>query len=443
MQVEQQPLTALAQKEASYQAKLSAFGTMQGALSTLQTAAQALKNSSTFTGKSATASDSTVLSASATNTAAAGSYSVTVKQLAKFNAIRSDTNYANTTDTFNTGTLSISVGGGTAVDVTIDSNNNTLTGIRKAINDANTGVTASIVNDGTTNRLVLSSKTSGSAGQISVSVSNESSGETYSLGGLDTTSGSIFVTQTADDAMLDVNGIAITRSSNVVSDAIEGVTLNLTKGTQLNPATTTVTVAANTSGVTSAVDAFVKAYNDSVGQLKTLTAYDTANKKASVLTGDSTARSIQAQLNSLVWSNVSGVNGGISSLSDIGISLQKDGKLSVDSSKLSAALADPTKDVASLFTQTTDGNKGIAVRFNDMLTGIVGTDGLIAGRTDGINISIKSLQQRSDAMDLRLVQIETRYRRQFSSLDTMLSKMQQTSQYLTQQLANLPSTSSQ
>jgi flagellar hook-associated protein 2 len=209
-----------------------------------------------------------------------------------------------------------------------------------------------------------------------------------------------------------------------------------------SPASTTLTVATNNSTVTTAIDSFVKAYNDSVSQLKTLTAYDAANKKASVLTGDSTARSIQSELNNLVWSNVSGVAGGYSSLSDIGISLQKDGTLSVNSSKLTSVLADPDNDVTSLFTQTTTGNKGIAVRFSEMLDSIVGTDGMIDNRTDGITASIKGLQNRTDALNTRLTQIETRYRKQFSSLDTLLSRMQQTSQYLTQQLANLPSTSS-
>ena len=441
MQVERQPLTALSQKEASFQAKLTAFGSVQGALSSLQTAAQTLRSSATFTSRSATPADSTVLSASATNLAATGSYNITVRQLAKFNAIRSDTNYASTTDSFNTGTLSISVGGGAATQITVDGTNNTLSGIRDAINGSNAGVTASIINDGSTNRLVLTSTTSGSAGAIAVAVSNEGGGNTYALSGLDTTTGTTIATQTADDALLTVDGIDITRSTNTVSDVITGVTLSLTKGTIASPASTTLTVASNNSAVSTAVDSFVKAYNDAVGQLKTLTAYDAANKKASVLTGDSTARNIQSELNSLVFSNVSGISGGFSSLSDIGVTLQKDGKLSVNSAKLSAVLANPANDVASFFTQTTTGNKGIAQRFSDLLDSVVGTDGLIEGRTEGITASIKSLQGRTDALNLRLTQIETRYRRQFSSLDTLLSRMQQTSQYLTQQLANLPSTS--
>ncbi len=440
MQVESQPLTALQSKEASFQAKLSAFGSLKGALASLQTAAKTLATPGTFTGKSASVSDGTVLTASGSSTAAAGSYSINITQLAKFHAVRSNTNYAATTDTLHTGSLSITVGSGTAVNVTIDSGNNTLAGIRDAINTANAGVTASIINDGTTNRLVLASKTSGSAGAITVAVTDSGSGGTHALSGL--ASASLVTTQTADNANLTINGIAITRSSNTVTDAVDGVTLNLLKGTLATPGTATVTVAQNTGAVTSAVSAFVKAFNDAISGIKTMTAYDATNKKASVLTGDSTARSIQSQLSGLVQASVTGIAGGIARLSDIGIAVQKDGTLATDSGKLSAALADPTKNVAALLTQTTTGNQGIAVRFNTMLEGIVGSSGLIAGRTDGINSSIKDIQRRGEALNLRLNAIEKRYRAQFTALDTLVASMNQTSQYLTQQLANLPGASS-
>jgi flagellar hook-associated protein 2 len=435
MAVEQQPLTMLATKEASYQAKLSAFGTMKGALSALQTAAQTLETAATFTGKSASVSDSTVLSASAANTAAAGSYSISVTQLAKFHAVRSNTNYATTSDTFNSGTLSITIGSGTAVDVTIDSSNNTLAGIRDAINGTDAGVTASIINDGTTNRLVLASKTSGAVGAITVAVTDSSSGGIHALSGL--ASASLVPTQTADDANLTINGIAITRSSNTISDAVDGLMLTLVKGTVASPATATVTVAANTGTVTAAISAFVKAYNDAVSGIKSMTAYDSANKKASILTGDSTARSIQSQLDTLVQTSVTSIAGGISRLSDIGITVQKNGTLATNSTKLAAALADPDKDVAALFTQTASGNTGIAVRFSETLAALVGASGPISTRTEGINASVKDIGSRREAINLRLVKIEARYRAQFTSLDSLIASMQQTSTYLTQQLASL------
>lgn len=435
MAIEQQPLTALNTKEASFQAKLTALGTVKGTLSSLQSAVQTLKTASTFTGRTATSSDTTVLSASASSTAAAGSYAVSVTQLAKYHALRSNTDYAATTDTFTTGTLAITVGSGSAVNITIDSSNNTLAGIRDAINQASAGVTATIVNNGSTNRLVLTSQTLGSAGAVTVAVTDSGSGGTHLLDGLK--SASLVQTQAADDANFNVNGIDITRSSNTISDAIEGVTLNLAK-----TGSATVAVAKNTGAITAAINAFVKAYNDSIKQLQSVSAYDAANKKASVLTGDSTVRSIQSRLSSLAQSSVTGIAGGISRLSDIGIAMQKDGTLVVDSTKLSAALTDPNKDVASLFSQTASGNTGIAVRFYEALDSMVGSSGLIAGRTDGISATIKDIDKQRDALVYRLNQIERRYRAQFTALDSLVSSMNKTSSFLTQQLANLPKAAS-
>lgn len=434
MEIEQAPAKALNTREAGFQAKLTAYGSLKGALSSVQSTAKALTLAATFTSRAAAVSDATILSASADTTAAAGVYSIVVTQLAKYHAVRSNTSYAATTDTFNTGTLAIKVGAGTAVNVTIDSSNNTLAGIRQAINDAGTGVTASIVNDGSTNRLLLTSKTLGTSGAITVTATDSGSGGTHALAGLD--SSVLVATQTADDAQFSVNGFAVTRSSNTVSDVVEGLTLNLAKVGSAN-----VTVSTNTGATTAAINAFVRAYNDTVKQLQTASAYNAATKVASVLTGDSTARGVGSQLRTLAQSTVSGVGGGVTTLSSIGIALQKDGTLLVDSAKLAAALADPAKDVAALFSSTTAGNQGVAVRFNAAMEAIIGSSGLLASRTEGIAVSIKDIGKRRDALALRLTKVESRYRAQFTALDGLVASMNQTSQYLSQQLANLSSLS--
>lgn len=451
MQVESQPFTAMATKEASYQAKLSAFGSLKGALSSLQTAAQTLKNTTTFTGMSASVSDTTAFTATASSTATAGSYQIGVTTLAKNHSVRSNGTYE-LADTFKGGALAIQVGstagvGGTTVNVTI-ADGSTLATVKDAINAANAGVTAKISNDGITNRLILTSTATGADGNFRIAATQTGTGGTpvspgvvrdltnFNYVGTDT--GTMVQLSAPDNAAFTVDGLAYTRSSNVVTDAITGVTLNLAK----EGGSAKLTVAKNTGAVTSAVSAFVKAYNDAANGIKTMTAYDAANKKASVLTGDSTARSIQSQLSALIGTSVSGIAGGISRLSDVGISIQKDGTLALDSSKLSAALADTSKDVGSLFTQTTSGNEGIAVRINKMLEGIVGSAGMITSRTDGINASIKDLQKRGEALQNRLIQVEKRYRAQFTALDSLIASMNQTSTYLTQQLANLPGASS-
>jgi flagellar hook-associated protein 2 len=230
-----------------------------------------------------------------------------------------------------------------------------------------------------------------------------------------------------------VNGLAITRSSNTITDVVDGLSLTLGK-----TGSSVVTVAKNTTGVVNAVTAFVTAYNAVVTQNNTLGAYDASSKTASILTGDATLRSIQTKLGSLLGSRVSGVSGGLSRLSDIGVSLQKDGSLTLDTSKLTQALNDPNKDIGSLFSQTTDGNKGIAVQFNDWLSQTTGASGTLAHRVDGINTSIKDLDDQRDALNTRLVTIEARYRAQYAALDSLISNMNTTSNFLEQQLANLP-----
>lgn len=439
MAVEQQPLTVLQQKEASYQAKLTAYGTLKGALSSLQAAAQTLKTASTFTGTAASVSDSSVLSATTGSTTAAGSYAISVTQLAQAEVLRSNSNFPNTTDTFNLGTIAISVGTGAPVSVTIDATNNTLSGVRDAINKANAGVTASIVNDGTTNRLLIASNTTGlTAGDISVSVTDSGAGGTNALSTLD--GASLVQVLPPLDAQFSVNGLAITRSTNKITDVIDGVTLNLNKaGTLATPVTAQLTISRNTNAIQTAITGFVNNYNTVIKQIASLSAYNADTKTASILTGDSTLRTIQNRLQSLVAGTVSGLSGNIGRLSDIGVAVQKDGTLSLNTSKLQVALGDPNTDVAGLFTSTTTGNEGIAVNFYNVLDSFVDDTGLIASRTDGITQTIKNLTNQQNALSDRLTAIEANYRKQFSALDTTIASMQSTQSYLTQQLDYLKS----
>ena len=281
MQVEQLPLTSLNQKEASYQAELSAYGTVNSALSALQSSLSTLNSPSAFQVLSATTSDNTVLNASASSNAARGSYSVQVNQLAQSQTLVA-AGQANTTQSIGTGvptTITFQFGtiaGGALANgtysgatfsqdgtvasgtVTIDSSNNSLPGIRDAINAANLGVTASIVNDGGTSpyRLVLQSSSTGAARSMNISVSGDST--LASLLNYDATGAqNLNQVVSGQNATLSVNGINLTSASNSVANAIQGVTFNLTKAGSSN-----VTVSQDTSGIQTGVQAFVKAYND-------------------------------------------------------------------------------------------------------------------------------------------------------------------------------------
>lgn len=369
MQVESQPLTSLAKKEASYLAKLTAYGSLNGALSSFQSAFSTLSNSSTFQNLSASVADATILNATTTSVASAGSYNVNITQLAKAQTISSagqvsTTNTigsgASTTITFQFGTISggtltngVYAGASFAQDaeqaigtVTIDSSNNSLQGIRDAINAAGKGVTASIVGDGsaTPYHLVLNSNKTGASSSLKIDVSGDAALQsllTYNPAGTQ----NLTETTTGQNANLSINGINITSASNTVNEAVQGAAITLSK-----VGSTTLNLSNNTSGVQTSINGFVKAYNDLQATFKSLTGFDASTKKGGVLTGDAAARGAQSQVRNALSSAVNGLGGNITTLSSIGISFQKDGTLSVDSTKLQSALNNNFKEISGLFS---------------------------------------------------------------------------------------------
>ena len=364
MALERRPLIVLDTKEAKYQAQLTAYGSLKGALSSFQSAVAALASPARFSAVTASFADTTVATATASSAAAAGSYSVEVQTLAQSHKLKSAT-FAATSTTVGTGTLTIRFGtysGGTftlnpdqaAQTISVDASESSLAGVRDAINTANAGVSASIVNDGSGNRLIIASKDSGVANALKITVEDDDLANTDNAGlsqlAYDaSTGGTTNLTQTfaAQNATAVIDGIAITKASNTISDAIEGVTLNLLKAN--TPSATTLTVTRDTAGIQAAVQSFVTAYNDLNKIVTDLSKYDAANKRSSTLTGDATVRSVQTRLRGVFNTTLSTAGGGLTALSNIGISFQKDGTLKLDSSKLTTALSDSTKDVSTLF----------------------------------------------------------------------------------------------
>ena len=368
MAVEKQPLTALQTKEASYQSKLTAFGTLKSSLSTFQSAISTLSNASAFQGTTASIANTAVATVTSSTSATAGSYSLTVSKLAQAQQLVA-TGQSSNTASIGTGTITIDFGtitGGTlgsstgqysgatftsagngVKTITIDSSNNTLTGIRDAINNAAIGVTATIVNDGGTSpyRLVLASDNSGSANSMKISVSGDSALSSL-LSNDPAGTQNMSETTTAQNAAMTVNGISISKASNTVTDAINGVTLNLL--TQTTSATT-ITVARDTTSVTSAVNAFVSAYNTLNSTIKQATAYDATTKTAAILNGESSVRNIQTQLRAVLNTPIAGGASAYTLLSQVGVTFQKDGSLSVDSTQLASALKTNFSDFAGLF----------------------------------------------------------------------------------------------
>lgn len=369
MQAEQQPITDIKTKISSYNTKLSAYSTLKSGLSTFQTAVDKLATAAKFNAQSVTASDTTSISATANGTAVLGSYSVSVTQLATSQKLASSA-YSSATDIVGTGKLTISFGtytaanGGTPAsftanadktDLTIDitSSNNTLAGIRDAINAKNASVSASIVNDGSGNRLVITSKDTGEVNSLKISVADDD-GNNTDTGGLsalayDPLASSNNMTQmtAAKNALLTVDGMSISKASNTVSDVIQGVTLTLKTVTS---ASNTLSVGTDTDTIQASVQSFVDAYNALNTSMRSLTKFVSAGSTSNgALLGDSTARNIMVKLKSMLSAS-SPTATTYKTLSDIGVSMGSDGALSLDSTKLQKAVTTNVSDVAKLFS---------------------------------------------------------------------------------------------
>lgn len=445
---ESQPLVMLQKQQTSYTAKLSAYGVLKNALSSFQTAAASLSGAALFKGVKAASSASDVLTASASATGAPGNYSIDVTKLAQAQSLAAagvvDAKAAvgKGTVTFDFGSIS----GGTldpvtgkysgaafsadasraAKSIVIDDRNNSLEGLRDAINKAtDLGVTASIVNDGGASpyRLLLSSTQTGEASSLRIAVAGDASLQGLMSHDASATQ-SLQQTAAAGNAALKVNGIAVTSSTNTVKEAIQGVTMTLIK-----TGSSTLAVSRDTASVESAVSDFVKAYNNLQSTASQLTKYDVEKKAGAALVGDSTLRGIQTSIRAALNTPQAGE---LKVLSKVGVTFQKDGTIAFDATKLKSALADNSTAVAELFAGT-GGNTGYGTQVAALVGTFTSAQGTISNATAGVNATLKSLDTRYTAMSDSVQTKVDRYRAQFTQLDLVMSQMNSTSSYLTAQ----------
>jgi flagellar hook-associated protein 2 len=434
MTVEQQPLTVLQKRVASYQSRISSLGTLQSALSNLQTAAAALTPSTgqtainKFSSYGASLADAALANASASTGAIAGSYSLNNIVVATAQQIRKSWSGLSVPAT--AGTLSIQVGTGAAVNVDIAAGS-ALADVSEAINNSSAGISAAIVNDGTNNHLVLTAKDTGTANAITITGSDVAGGTGWTGGPFDfssTVANSWTQSIPAANATLDVNGIAVSSASNTLTTAISGVTLNLTKA-----GSTTLTVSKDsTTGLTTSLNAFVTAYNAANTSMGALGTYNPSTKISGALQGDAALRTAQSQVRGLLFSTVAGGSSVYQRLSDIGVSVARDGTLSVDSTKLNKAISADYAGVATLVAK-------VGTSYKTSLESITGTSGTLVAATNSSTRMIKDLTARQTTLSDRLTQIEANYRKQFTALDTLVASLNKTSTYLTQQLTALAS----
>ncbi len=432
--VERQPTEIrLARQEAQVQAKISAYGSLKSALSAFNAELDKLKEADSLLLRKADSSDEELVTVSVDGAAVPSAYEVEVLQLAQSQKLESGA-FGSPDDVVGTGTLTIGVGAD-AFTVEIDSENNTLAAIRNAINGAvsNTGVQATIVNADGGSYLILTAEQTGADKSITVTQAGGDGGlsalEYDPPNGLN----SLTETRQALDAQVNIDGLLVTNDSNTISGAIEGATLNLIAAA---PGTTaSVNVENDTGAVKSRIEAFVEKYNDMIDVFNELTAYNVETRVAGPLLGDSTIRGVSSLLRRELGVGVDDIEASFSSLLDIGIESDVDGKLSIDSDVLDGVIESEFTKLGQLFANS----DGYAIRLSSAVDEYLdGTDGIIQARLDGLDESIDVFNEQRERLEIRLESFEARLQRQFIALDTLVGELTNTSNFLAQQLQSLP-----
>lgn len=428
MSLERAPVSRIDTRLVELKAQVSAYGSLKSAVSTFRDSLDKLADISKFKAFTATSSAATVVTTSASGSSGKGVYNINVQRLAENHRMAAGTTYADTgSTTIGTAGDTMTIGVGTE-SFTIDVGGKTLAGIRDAINtaSANTGMTASVLKDDAGYRLSLSSNSTGSGKALSVSYSG---GDLFALQTLnaDRNSSGGFTTADLDAVVTLENTYTVTSSSNTLSEAIEGVSLNL-----VGVGSATVKVERDTGSVAANVQGMAKAYS---------TLMSLAGKMGGEVfkSDDAAVRGIREQMRGVLGANTSN-SGTYSNPFQVGISTQKNGTLSVDSTVLTSAINNDPDSFANLFANS---DNGLAVRLRSLADSFLKTSGLLDSRSQGVETSIRSVSDQKARMEQRLLLVQSRLTKQFTTLDSVVSGLQRTGQTVTAQLAALSAAQSQ
>lgn len=409
--------------------QLSALGSIKSSLSTLQGALDALKKIADNPGLKTSVPEKAGFSAAIVtdtttgkNTAATGNYNVEVISLAQSQKLASAA-YKDG-DITASGTLDISWGD-QSLKVEIEPGSS-LSTIAAAVNSAakGKGVTATVVTSNDGQHLVFNAVNSGTEGALKVSASGGDGG--LSAFNWDGSSGGLRESVAATDAVVRVDGFERRSSNNTIEDIVPGVSLSVTKA---EPGTTqALTIAQDTSGLKAALQTFISAYNGSTSVLKTTSAYNSETKKGAVLTGDAMVRGLQSQLRGQL-------SGNLGQLRELGVNINKDGTLSLDSANFDKALAANPDAATKVFGKDSPLGEELSTLLKSNLDS---SSGALSLRTDSLNKQIKKLEKELDELDLRMKNVSDRYTKQFNAMEKLVTQMQGTSNALSQSLASLP-----
>jgi flagellar hook-associated protein 2 len=421
-----QPVTALQTKSSGLGNRSSALKQLNALLTTLTSASTALTNKNLGIDRASTSSDSSVVTASTTTAAVPGNIALNVGRLAT-TLTQASASFASTSAALVAGdpltataTFELRKGGAvTGTAITIDSTNNSLAGLRDAINTAGAGVTASIVDltgDGTQNQLVLTSTATGATGRVEL-VETTATGTDAALDLRSLNPPGAVADFSALDAQLTLNGLVITRSTNTITNALAGVTLNLNK---VGLATVNVTQA---SDIADGLQKFVNAYNGVQSFITAQYKQDGNGQATGVLSGDSTLRLVQRQLRDTL-NSLSTTNGGaLTKLSDIGISRTIDDVLKLDTTVLSSKLQSSLSDVKSLLSGATDATglfNSINTAFSNLSDDVTG---VVQTAIKGYQTSIKTMSKSIADQTARIIALKASLSLQFAKVDAAIGQM--------------------
>lgn len=447
-----QPLTNLQNQASTINTEISAVGQIKSLASTLDDRIQALTSFSLWQQMTSSSSNPAAVTADTSGSnVPAGDYSVTVSQLAQGQTVTTAA-VGSPSSTLDSGSLTIQLGtwsgdppssfaaksGSGPVQITIDPSDTSLSAIRDKINGANAGVTASIITDASGSRLSIRSATTGEENGFKITATEDTDDGDPATGlsmlQYDPTSANseMGLNQSAGNAKANINGIDVESDTNTFSNVSDGLSITVAQETSTP---VDVQVSTDTASQTTAINAFVSAYNALNSYIHDQTKYDSGSQTAGPLIGDPSIIGFQNRMRETIAGN-SNASPMFSNLSSMGISVQSDGSLAVDSTKLTSALANP-QQMQDFWTD--DGSGGSATGFGVAFQNLVDqsldpTDGQLTTRYSGLQAELQTNSQEQTDMQTHLDAERARLTAQYEALDTTMAQMNALSSYVTQQV---------
>jgi flagellar hook-associated protein 2 len=413
-------------QQSKFTTQLSGFGILKSAMEKLKSSVDGLKNADDYLKRKASTSQSDFLSVTSDKEAIAGSYDISVNQLAQSAKSVTDNGFTQGA-ALGAGTVSLQLGSD-SFDITLDADDS-LEDLRDAINSAsdNVGIDATIITDASGQRLILNSETTGAANTITMTATDSDGTDTNDLGRLN----AVTSLRTAQDAEITVDGVVtLTSDTNTFDEVVDGVDVTVKKVQTADDEDTTVSVSLDKNSVKSQVQGLIDAYNEMKDTLKSISRVSTTVSDGA-LAGDSTPRLVDSQIRRVMQSAISGAT---TSLTELGVTTTRDGKLELDSSKLDEVIDNDFTAVSTLFA----GDEGLASKLSDTLDNYTKLNGLLDGRIDSMNDNLEKLREDKTRIDTRMNKYRERILAQFITMDSIVGSLTSTGSYLQGQFDNLP-----